>query len=327
MCKIVLVHVGTVQYSARSMAKPRQHKVRKPRTREPVDVVEPDPLLQRVAARVRRLRRERGLTARALAEASGLSLRFIAQLEAGQTNIAVTRLEAVARALDVGIVTLVAEDHGMVPCAHAETRTRLERLLEDRSPHELERCFAMLSLALGAGRRRGIALLGLRGAGKSTLGPRLAASLGVPFVELDERIEQASGLSLAEVFALHGEAYYRRLETQCLSALIAQGSPFVVALGGGVVQNEDAFRLARAHCTTVWLRARPEDHMERVLAQGDRRPIAGRDDAMAELQAILAAREPQYRQAEVIVDTSHHGKETFEALVRAVERVGWKAGA
>jgi XRE family aerobic/anaerobic benzoate catabolism transcriptional regulator len=276
-------------------------------------------LLGRVATRVRRLRKERGLTARALAELAGVSLRFVAQLEAGQANIAVLRLEGVAHALGVTVAALVAEEAG----PDADGRDRLARLLEGRSPAELERCIAAVEMALGEPRRRGIALLGLRGAGKSTLGPQLARALGIAFVELDDRIEGAAGLSLAELFALHGEAYYRRLETQCLQALLTDGRPFVVALGGGVVQNEDAFRLARTHCTTVWLRARPEDHMGRVLAQGDRRPIAGRGDAMAELQAILAAREPQYRAADLTVDTSHHGARTLDALLRTVERAGW----
>ncbi len=283
------------------------------------------PLLQRLAGRVRRLRKERGLTALTLAERAGLSLRFVAQLEAGQANIAVLRLEALARALGVSAAALSAEAEGDARADGA--RARLERLLDGRSEAEVERCLGAAELALGAARARGVALLGLRGAGKSTLGPQLAAALGVPFVELDDRIEEAAGLSLTELFALHGESYYRRLETQCLSGLIALGRPFVVALGGGVVQNDDAFRLARTHCTTVWLRARPEDHMGRVLAQGDRRPIAGRGDAMAELQAILAAREPQYRQADVTVDTSHHGPRTLEALLRAVERAGWSRPA
>ncbi|MBX3468323.1 MAG: helix-turn-helix domain-containing protein [Planctomycetes bacterium] len=277
-------------------------------------------LLARLGGRVRQLRKERGLTARALAERAGLSLRFVAQLEAGQANIAVLRLEAVARALGVSAAGLVA----VAPDVDASgARGRLDALLAGRSPDELERCVAAVEAALGQARRRGVALLGLRGAGKSTLGPRLAAALGIAFVELDDRIEEAAGLSLTELFALHGEGYYRRLEVQVLSSLLAAGRPFVVALGGGIVQNDEAFRLARAHCTTVWLRARPEDHMQRVLAQGDRRPIAGRDDAMAELEAILAAREPLYRQAELTVDTSHHGGRTFDALLRAVTRGGW----
>lgn len=284
-------------------------------------VTAPEPLLARLADRVRRLRKERGLTARALAERAGISLRFVAQLEAGQANIAVLRLEAVARALGVSPAALIAEPEADGGVAGA--RARLARLLDGRGEAELERCLGAAELALGAARPRGVALLGLRGAGKSTLGPQLARALGVPFVELDDRIEEAAGLSLTELFALHGESYYRRLETQCLSTMISDGRPFVVALGGGVVQNDDAFRMARAHCTTVWLRARPEDHMGRVLAQGDRRPIAGRGDAMAELEAILAAREPQYRQADVMVDTSHHGPRALDALLRAVERAGW----
>lgn len=281
-------------------------------------------LLGRIATRVRRLRKERGLTARSLAELAGVSLRFVAQLEAGQANIAVLRLESIARALGVTVAALVVDE--AAPDG-ADGRDRLARLVDGRSTAELERCIAAVEMALGQPRRRGIALLGLRGAGKSTLGPQLAAALGIDFVELDDRIEGAAALALAELFALHGEAYYRRLETQCLQGLITDGRPFVVALGGGVVQNEDAFRLARTHCTTVWLRARPEDHMGRVLAQGDRRPIAGRGDAMAELQAILAAREPQYRAADLTVDTSHHGARTLEALLRTVERAGWAPAA
>lgn len=245
-------------------------------------------LLEELGRAVRERRNERGLTLRELSEKAGVSTRFLADLEAGRGNISVLRLHDVAVAL------------GTTASALLDAEARRAK----RGP-------------------RTIALLGLRGAGKSTIGPRLAEALGVPFVELDDRIEEAAGLSLTELFALHGEGYYRRLETQCLSALIALGRPFVVALSGGVVQNEEAFRLARAHCTTVWLRARPEDHMQRVLAQGDRRPIAGRADAMAELQAILAAREPQYRQADVTVDTSHHGPGTLEALLRALERAGW----
>lgn len=311
-----------VHYHARGMRK--ASKTKAPGAARPASQVPfiDAHLLARIAARVRHLRKEHGWTARELAARSGLSLRFIAQLEAGQANIAVLRLDGVANALGVPLSGLVARPEDGVASG---ARARLEQVLEGRTPAELERALAAVELALGAPRRRGVALLGLRGAGKSTLGPRLARALGVEFVELDDRIEEAAGLSLTELFAIHGEAYYRRLETQCLSALIGGGRPFVVALGGGVVQNEDAFRLARAHCTTVWLRASPEDHMNRVLAQGDRRPIAGREDAMAELQAILAAREPQYRQAGITVDTSHHGARAYDALVKAVEREGWMA--
>jgi XRE family aerobic/anaerobic benzoate catabolism transcriptional regulator len=231
---------------------------------------------------VRALRGERGLTLRELAARSGLSVRFASQLDKGQANISIERLEQVASALGVTVASLVA----------------------DSSP------------------ARVIAMLGLRGAGKSTLGARLAERLGMPFVELDERIEQAAGLSLTEVFSLHGESYYRRLEGQCLRELFDSGESCVVALPGGVVHNEEAFRLLQREATTVWLRAHPRDHMDRVLAQGDRRPMAQSRDAMAELRAILAAREPLYREAELSVDTSLHGEGSLDVLAASLAKAG-----
>lgn len=245
-------------------------------------------LLRRVGERVRRARGELGWTARELAGRAGLSLRFVTELEGGRANIAIGRLQGVADALGLSLAELVAD-------------------------------------GVAAPRARGVALVGLRGAGKSTLGARLALALGVEFVELDQKIEEAAGLSLAELFAIHGEAYYRRLELLALQALIAAERPFVVALGGGVVHDAEAWELARRHCTTVWLRARPEDHMDRVLAQGDRRPVADRPDAMAELRRLLAAREPLYGQAALQVDTSALGAEALPALVRAVGAQGWTA--
>lgn len=238
--------------------------------------------MKRVGTRVRRARAERRLTMRELAERAGLSLRFMSQLEAGEANIAIGRLAAVAGALGVSMADLVAE--------------------EPRDGH------------------RDVALLGLRGAGKSTIGPKVAAALGVPFVELDERIEEAAGMRLAEIFSLHGEGYYRRLEHECLERLLADGAPGVIALSGGIVQNEEAFALVRRRCTTVWLRARPEDHMRRVLEQGDRRPVANRPDAMAELRAILAAREPLYHLADVTLDTSRRDADaSARALLDALD--------
>lgn len=169
-----------------------------------------------------------------------------------------------------------------------------------------------------------IGLLGLRGAGKSTLGPQIAAALGIAFVELDQRIEAAAGLGLSELFALHGEPYYRRLEGQCLAALVAEGHPCVVALPGGIVHDDEAFQHLRHHATSVWLRATPEDHMTRVLAQGDQRPMAESEDAMAELRAILAAREPLYAQADITVDTSAAGSRTLELLLTKLAEQGWE---
>ena len=240
-------------------------------------------VIRRVGARVRQARADRRLTMREVAERTGLSLRFLSQLEAGEANIAIGRLAAVATALGVPLADLVAEGQ-----SNGEAK-------------------------------RDVALLGLRGAGKSTIGPRLAAALGAEFVELDDRIEEAAGMGVAEIFSLHGEAYYRRIERECLERLLDGSRASVIALSGGIVQNEEAFALARRRCVTVWLKARPEDHMKRVLEQGDRRPVANRPDAMAELRAILASREPLYQLADLTVDTSRAGVDaTVAALAESL---------
>lgn len=251
-------------------------------------------LLQELAARVRRLRADRGLTAREVATRAGLSLRFYGQLEGGTANIAYTRLAAVADALEVPLGRLV-EDDG--------TRGDL-------------------------GARHVLGLLGLRGAGKSSVGKLVAQRLGTRFVELDERIEERAGLSLPEIFAMHGEAFHRRLATAALEDIVHQGEPCVVALPGGIVHDERAWRLLRERCATAWLKARPEDHMARVTRQGDRRPMADRADAMGELKALLVAREPYYRQADVVVDTSRRNAEDVaSAVASGLERLGWRLDA
>ncbi len=227
-----------------------------------------------LARSVRAWRGRRRLTRRELALASGLSLRFLADIENGTCNPSLRRIENLARALEIPAASLLS----------APTLPRHQR----------------------------IALLGLRGAGKTTLGRALARHLRRPFVELDARIEVTAGLSLAEIFELHGEQYFRRTEREVLSHFLAEERAAVVATGGGLVMEPESFDMLRAGCLTVWLCAKPEDHYNRVLQQGDRRPMADSPHAMAELKTLLAQRAPLYERADLAVDTS---KLTVQAAV------------
>jgi XRE family aerobic/anaerobic benzoate catabolism transcriptional regulator len=242
-----------------------------------------DGLLRALGHNVRSVRVGRGWTLRELSDSSGVSLRFLVQLESGEGNISVRRLASVAGALNTTAAALLADT------------------TDSQHPPV-------------------VALLGLRGAGKTTVGKRLARRLRVPFVELDQRVEQAANLTLAEVFSLHGEAYYRRLEQQALVEILDRGAKAIVATGGGIVTNSDAFSLLRRGAATVWLKATPEDHWNRVVKQGDRRPMADHPQAMHDLRALLAAREPLYSAAAITVDTSRKPVgEVVDAVVRALE--------
>ncbi len=257
-----------------------------------------DQMLATIGRRVREKRNEKGWTAKELAARSGVSQRFLADVEAGRANISLRKLGAIASALGVELTHVLVEE------VVSPERALIDELLAGRPGEELAIAHRVLRETLGPKQGSLVALLGLRGAGKSTVGPLLATRLGRSFVELDEHIEQAAGLALSEIFAVHGEAYYRRLETTCFGDLLASHPGTVVALSGGVVLNREAFGLVQRHCTSVWLKATPGDHMQRVLDQGDSRPMADRNNAMAELRALLDAREPLYRQSHVTVDTS-----------------------
>lgn len=245
-------------------------------------------LLERLGMRVRRLRGERGWTLKELADASSLSVRFVSDIEAGRGNVSIVKLAGVADALGVPVATLLEENGHEHPAGPAPEGV--------------------------------IALVGLRGAGKSTIGKRLAQRLGIPFQELDARIEADAGLSLAEIFALHGEEYYRRLEVSSLERFLRETDHAVLATGGGIVTNADALALLRERTRVVWLKAKPQDHWDRVVRQGDRRPMEANPRAKAELRVLLKTREPLYRRAHEVVDTSTLGVTgTVEALL---ERLG-----
>jgi XRE family aerobic/anaerobic benzoate catabolism transcriptional regulator len=223
--------------------------------------------LESVGTAVRSQRERKGWSRRELAGASGVSERFLAQLETGDGNISLRRFAEVAHAL------------GTTPAA-------------------------LLAPSEAPAQAKPIALLGVRGAGKSAVGAALARKLGMRFVEVDQEIEEAAGLTLGDVFTLHGEAYYRRVEREVLTRLLADASPMVLATGGSIVNDPTNYALLLRRAHTVWLKAKPEDHWNRVVAQGDQRPMAENPHAFEELRALLAARHKLYARAERTIDTS-----------------------
>ncbi|MFZ0636145.1 MAG: helix-turn-helix transcriptional regulator [Candidatus Acidiferrales bacterium] len=276
--------------------------------------------LKSLGDRVREARARRGMTRKILAKDSGVSERYLAQLETGQGNISILLLRQIAQALDVPIETLILE--GPEPSVEfAHTTEFLRRLGAD----ELHRAHQFLQAQFGSAdsktRRSRIALIGLRGAGKSTLGAMLAERLGVPFIELDRIIEQESGVALSVIFDLYGQSGFRRLERQCLDEVLERHSRFVLSTGGSLVSEHATFERLLTTCLTVWLRAAPEDHMQRVIAQGDMRPMAENQESMSDLRRILSGREPLYRKADVAINTSGQTvSESLKALESAVMR-------
>src|SRR5467141_1531656 len=261
-------------------------------------------LLGAMGTAVRRLREERGLSRRALSDKCGVSERFLADLEGGTGNISVVRLAEVARALGTTAAALLRQGDGRGEAAPGEPASAL---LAGLSRDELREAERWLRARFGSAGGPLVALVGLRGAGKSTIGRALAAKLAVPFFELDALVEEAAGLSLPGIFSLHGEAYYRRLAREVLTRFLAETEQGVLATGGGLVLDREAWPLLQRRCRTVWLQATPDDHWQRVLAQGDERPSAASPHARDELRALLKVREPLYAQAEMAVDTSRLG--------------------
>jgi XRE family aerobic/anaerobic benzoate catabolism transcriptional regulator len=273
-------------------------------------------LLQRLGARVKALRNAANLTIKELAGRADLSLRFVNQLEAGQGNISVAGLARVASALGRPLPELilpVKDDHSI--------RARLWHLLSNSSDEELQDFHRWFEQRNGQTAKHFIALIGLRGAGKSTVGEKLAKRLKMDFVELDSRVEQAAGMSLSEIFSMHGEEYYRRLEQKELLRLFNESRSCVLATGGSLVTYTESWSLVKQHCFTIWLQARPEEHMTRVLRQGDTRPMKNNPSAMNELKALLARRDPLYAEAEITVKTSD--KTPAEIVEKIAKSLPW----
>jgi len=238
--------------------------------------LEAQALLRRLGERLRAAREREGLSLAELARRAGLARRTVTEIEAGRANPTLVNLLALARAAGTSLPWLVAPDEG-------------------------------------AARQGRIALVGLRGAGKSSVGRRLALLLEAPFVELDRRVEELAGLSLGAIFELHGSGGYQRMQAEALEGVLAEGQRLVLATGGSIVGDETTFARLRQTCHTVWLRARPEDHLARVAAQGDLRPMRGRPRALEELELLLESREAAYGRCELALDTTGRSVEALAA--------------
>jgi XRE family transcriptional regulator, aerobic/anaerobic benzoate catabolism transcriptional regulator len=271
-----------------------------------------------VGERVRKARERRGISRRTLSQLSNVSLRYLAQLEGGSGNISIALLWRVSDALDHRIEWLIGADDPwtseVVECSELfrsstrELRRRVMRILNPDDPARL--------------RQQRLCLIGLRGAGKSTLGKILSKDLSLPFIELNREIEEVSGMPATEVMALYGQEGYRRLERQALERIVATSDAAVLAVAGGIVAEPETFAYLLRYFHTVWIKARPEEHMERVRNQGDLRPMKGNPKAMEELYSILASREELYAKAEATVDTSGRSlEESKRDLVAAVRKL------
>jgi XRE family aerobic/anaerobic benzoate catabolism transcriptional regulator len=257
------------------------------------------------------------MTRKILARDSGVSERYLAQLEAGRGNVSVLLLRQIAQALNLPLEELVRADNGQ-----SVELTLILQLLKRLPAAKLAKVRGQLVRDYGSAygaRENRIALVGLRGAGKSTLGGGLARSLGVPFVELDHEVEAEAGTSLHEIFLLHGQAGFRRYERRALERILEKNERCVIATGGSIVSEPATYDLVLSACFTVWLKAAPEEHMARVAAQGDTRPMAGNREAMDDLRRILAGRAALYAQADVTIDTEGKTAEaSLDELARAV---------
>jgi XRE family aerobic/anaerobic benzoate catabolism transcriptional regulator len=298
------------------MASIAQRPPTAPRTAVPTE----NDFLSSLGKRVRQLRNGREMTRKMVSQQADVSERHLAQLEAGEGNVSIVLLRRIAAALGVSLPDLFD-----VQSEDAE-KQMISRFLDRLPRHRLEDVVARLTrdfVPEEETRRHRITLIGLRGAGKSTLGAKLAAQKKVPFVELDREIEKETGMPLAEIFSLYGQSGFRAIEKRTLERVLKEYDCAVLSVGGGIVSEKEKYDYLLANCYTVWVRAQPEEHMARVIAQGDFRAMAGSDRAMEDLRRILEAREPLYRKADVYVDTSGDSvEESFAKLEAAVSAGG-----
>ena len=286
---------------------------------EPAEAEPKDPFLAALGERTRALRARRGLTRKGLAKAADVSERHLANVEMGVGNASVQFLRQLAQALNCSLAELVGDETASSP-----EWLMIREILRGRNDAELVQARAALASMFGApaseaARRQRIALIGLRGAGKSTLGRALAEGWKVPFVELNRGIEALAGCTLSEIHSLYGPAAYRRYEKRAMEDTIQRFPRAVIATPGGIVSDPATFNLLLAHCYTVWVRATPEEHMGRVLAQGDTRPMAGHTgnaEAMNDLRRILESRAAFYSKADTVFDTSEMSPEAALAALR-----------
>jgi len=274
--------------------------------------------LQSLGARVRQVRTQRGLTRKTAAQAADVSERHLAQLEAGEGNVSIVLLRRIAAALGVSLVELFSPE-----TSEPVEKRLIQRFLERLPAHRLEDVVYRLMRDFGHEekmRQMRIALVGLRGAGKSTLGARLGEALRIPFIELDREIEKETGMPLSEIFSLYGQSGYRAIERRTLERVLKENDKGVLSIGGGVVSEKENYDYLLSHCYTVWVKAQPEEHMSRVIAQGDFRAMAGSNRAMEDLRRILESREPLYRKADLVLDTSGASvEESFAKLKSALQ--------
>jgi len=280
-----------------------------------------NPFLVALGERVRGLRARRGMTRKAVSIAAEVSERHLANLEYGEGNASILVLLQVAGALQCSLAELIGDVTTLSP-----EWLLIRELLERRGEADLRRARIALGEMLGTGGGASgvastrVALIGLRGAGKSALGQMLAEDLGFPFVELSREIEKFAGCSVAEIQALYGQNAYRRYERRAMEEAIQIYPEAVIATPGGLVSDPATFNQLLSHCTTVWLQADPEDHMNRVLAQGDTRPMAASKEAMEDLKGILAGRAAFYSKAQLTLNTSAQGLAPSFALLRSQVR-------